>query len=172
MPFNLQSYVVLWWDKFNKRRDWSVYYYTSSNFVYLHQVSCYSCSVWVNLSSNINPTLPQSLLWNSSISALSFLRVSQPQLSSILQVRIDHFYMVLYIFYIVSIHFKMQYFKVILKMWHFSLRQEVFFAVPTHRGTCKLNFYLVFSRKFFIATLCFPQELKTNELCQIGQHCV
>lgn len=165
MPFNLQSYVI-WWDKFNKSRDWSVYYYTSGNFVYHYQVSCYSCSVWVNLSSNINPTLPLFLLWNSSISALSFLRVSQ-QLSSILPVRIDHFYMVLYISYIVSIKFKMQYFKAILKMWHFSSRQEVL-EVPA----CKLNFYFAFSRDFFIATLCFPQELKTNELCQIGQHCV
>lgn len=155
MPFNLQSYVVIWWDKFNKKRDWSVYYYTSGNFVYLYQVSCYSCSVWVNLSSNINPTLPLFLLWNSSISALSFLRVSQPQLSSILPVRIDHFYMLLYISYIVSLNFKMQYLKVILKMRHFSLRQEVFLEVPAHRGTCKLNFYFVCSRNFFIATLCF-----------------
>lgn len=31
---------------------------------------------------------------------------------------------------------------------------------------CKFNFYLALSRgpNFFIATLCFPQELETNEL--------
>lgn len=160
MPFNLQFYVVIWWEKFNKRRDWSVYYYTSSNFVYLHQVSCYSCSVWVNLSSNINPTLPLSLLWNSSISALSFLRLHQLQLSSILRVRIHHFYMVLYISYIVSIHFKMQYFKVILKMWHFSLRQEVFLEIPARRGTCKLNFYFVFSRILFHSNTLFSSRVE------------
>ena len=148
MPFNLQPCVVIWWDKFNKRRDWSVYYYTSSNSVHLHQVSCYSCPVWVNLSSNINPTLPLPLLWTSSIYALSFLRVIQPQLSLVLQVRIDHFYMVLYITYIVSIHFKMWSFKVILKIWHFSLRQEAFLAVPACKGTCKLNFYLALSTIF------------------------
>lgn len=80
--------------------------------------------------------------------------------------------MVLYITYIISIHFKMWYFKVILKIWHFSLSQEAFLAVPACKGTCKLNFYLALSTIFFVATICLPQELKTNELCQIGQHCV